>query len=373
MPTAGLSCLLTIVRSEPRRAPSRRSPTRRACVVTWLLLASTVCASEVRAQGLVKVTPLGSHDGELCVQDRALLFEDPTGVRILYDPGFTVDETDPRLGDVDVMLLSHAHSDHIGERRPGRGGSCAAPAQGALNPFSNFASIAAVKRAAAFLVSSDLDTFIGRKIENMLGTPTPLCVARSASNETLVPRSSPCVSRVHPGGSLVVRRVGAASGVRIAAVQAAHPSGIPASLLESPGAPPGTSGYGGIAGGYVVLFTNGLIAYLTGDTGLSADIEVVAKFYRPNLVVINIGDVGGLGPTEAAFAVREMTRPTSVMPSHVYEQSTEGGAVRPGSRVDQFTRLVQHLEGRDGYIGVVVPLSGVTRTFDGEGRCAGCR
>jgi hypothetical protein len=38
----------------------------------------------------VKVTPLGSRTGNFCAQDRALLFEDPTGVGILYDPGNTV-------------------------------------------------------------------------------------------------------------------------------------------------------------------------------------------------------------------------------------------------------------------------------------------
>ena len=31
----------------------------------------------------VKVTPLGSHDGEFCPLDRALVFEDPDGTRIL--------------------------------------------------------------------------------------------------------------------------------------------------------------------------------------------------------------------------------------------------------------------------------------------------
>ena len=63
----------------------------------------------------VKTTPLGSHDGEFCQNDRAMLFEDPTGVRILFDAGQTVaGATDPRLGDVHVILLSHAHNDHIG-------------------------------------------------------------------------------------------------------------------------------------------------------------------------------------------------------------------------------------------------------------------
>ena len=35
----------------------------------------------------VKITPLGTHTGELCDRDRATIFEDPTGVRILYDAG----------------------------------------------------------------------------------------------------------------------------------------------------------------------------------------------------------------------------------------------------------------------------------------------
>jgi hypothetical protein len=65
----------------------------------------------------VKVTPLGARTGEFCNADRALLFEDPTGVRILYDPGATVaGGTDPRLGDVHAILLSHA-PETISERR----------------------------------------------------------------------------------------------------------------------------------------------------------------------------------------------------------------------------------------------------------------
>ena len=349
------------MKSSGRSAACRiRATTLVTFSVLMILGSAHAFVGRAHAQALVKVTPLGSHDGELCVQDRALLFEDPTGVRILFDPGFFVDETDPRLGDVHIMLLSHAHPDHIGERRPARGGTCVAPGQGALNPLSNFASILAAKRAAAFFVSSEMDGFMRAKVPGL-----PLCMPRDRDDETIVPLAAACSTRIHPGGSLVVRRAGSADAVRIAAVQAAHPNGIPASLVE--GASATSPAYGGIAGGYILQFTNGLVVYLTGDTGFFSDMELIARFYRPSVLVINIGDVGTLGPTEAAFVVQNLVRSTTVMPSHVYEQSTLGGSVRRGSRLERFISLVR------GYAEVVVPISNVTRTFDGEGRCVGCR
>src|SRR5574341_1085463 len=78
----------------------------------------------------VKITPLGSHDGEFCRNDRALVFEDPDGTRILYDAGRTVrGPDDPRLSKIDGVLLSHVHSDHMGGEAPAKAneGSCAAP------------------------------------------------------------------------------------------------------------------------------------------------------------------------------------------------------------------------------------------------------
>src|SRR4029453_4076775 len=82
------------------------------------------------AAGTVKITSFGSLDGNLCRHDRSFGFEDvPTGIKILWDPGRTVDETDPRLGGIDLILLSGAHGDHLGDARINRAspGTCGAP------------------------------------------------------------------------------------------------------------------------------------------------------------------------------------------------------------------------------------------------------
>ena len=65
----------------------------------------------------VKITPLGSQQGEFCQLDRALILEDPDGTRVLYDPGRTVaGADDPRLGKIDAVLVSHMHGDHVGDK-----------------------------------------------------------------------------------------------------------------------------------------------------------------------------------------------------------------------------------------------------------------
>src|SRR5215831_18343900 len=112
-------------------------------------LAAAFLAVQAQAAN-VKVTPVGQRTGEFCAQDRAILFEDPTGVRILYDPGNTVTgETDGRLGDVHVILISHAHSDHLGNAKlnqdPNASSSSCSNADTTPQPNSNTAEIAAAK------------------------------------------------------------------------------------------------------------------------------------------------------------------------------------------------------------------------------------
>jgi L-ascorbate metabolism protein UlaG (beta-lactamase superfamily) len=346
----------------------RRGPALLA-VCALVALAALHPAAQTRSDALVKITPLGTHAGELCRNDRAMLFEDSTGVRILYDPGRTVDEGDPRLGDVHVMLLSHAHTDHIGDTRPNRSapGTCAAPAAGPANPDSNFVDIAAAKRAAV-LAPGELADFLGRKIQDVRGSTTPGCSANGLDNTFDVPLAAPCTATLRPGGSRTARRAGSTSGVRIAVVQATHSNGINAQFIDAPGVAPGLSGYGGTEGGFVLTFTNGLVVYLTGDTGMMGDMQsVISRFYKPTVVVVNMSDTATMGPNEAAFMIDQLVRPRTVMPSHVNEQATSGGAIRSGTRVDLFNSLVR------SFVDVVVPVSDVVRSFDGSGRCIGCQ
>src|SRR5262249_18371713 len=104
-------------------------PMKRFATSAIVVVAALAAASVASAQN-VKITPLGSHAGELCSRDRATIFEDPTGVRILYDPGQSVTGgDDARLGKIDVVILSHAHGDHIGDMKLKalEAGTCAKP------------------------------------------------------------------------------------------------------------------------------------------------------------------------------------------------------------------------------------------------------
>ncbi|MEJ2143399.1 MAG: MBL fold metallo-hydrolase, partial [Gammaproteobacteria bacterium] len=86
-------------------------------VLSFLLLVLAGIGSGTVLADTVKISPLGSHDGEFCRNDRALIFEDPDGTRILYDAGRTVrGPDDPRLGNIDAVLLSHVHGDHLGDK-----------------------------------------------------------------------------------------------------------------------------------------------------------------------------------------------------------------------------------------------------------------
>jgi len=298
---------------------------------------------------IVKITPLGSHDGDFCRYDRALILEDPNGTRLLYDAGRTVaGPDDPRLGHIDVVLVSHMHGDHVGDRHMAtvNAGECAAPdfpVNAALN--TNSVNIALAK-GATIITGSEMPKFFAAKLEALGGSAKQSQLVRFGASRTV-------------------------NGVSLTTVPAAHSNGIAAAMIGGElGAllkATGLTAYAGPPTGYVVTFTNGLKVYLSGDTGITAEQETVVKdHYRVQLAVMNIGDTFTTGPKEAAYVINELVKPAAVIASHANEQATSNGRLLAGTRTEQFLQAVN--------VPVHIPLSGKTMAFDGEGRCqSGCQ
>ncbi len=339
-----------------------------ACAGAALALA--LATSPAVAQN-VKITPLGSHPGELCANDRATLFEDPTGVRILYDVGHTVTGTgDARLGQLHVVLLSHAHGDHIGDQKLKAlgAGTCSNSDRVAAGPNSMTAEIAAAKNTA-IVMTSDMGAFIGTKIQNIRGgKPVTFCPQSAGAID--VPVATPCRSNTHLGGAFIARAAGASQGVEITIVYASHANNVPLSLLSEVQranlGPDGTSIVLGPPTGFVVKFTNGLTAYLSGDTGIHTEMKtVVNEYHKANLAVLNLGPSAGT-VMSGAHAMNELVRPASVILTHPNEAVTEGGKLRPTSRA---AALIKQLKGVTPHLAI----SGRTMEFDSNGKCAaGC-
>ncbi|MFO1323971.1 MAG: MBL fold metallo-hydrolase [Burkholderiales bacterium] len=335
----------------------------------FALAALTAFALPAAGQN-VKITPLGSHAGELCNRDRATIFEDPTGVRILYDAGQSVTGgDDPRLSTVHAVLLSHAHGDHMGDMRlkAQEAGTCENPDLVSAAPNSTTAEIAAAKNAAIMMLAP-MANFIGRKVEAIRAKPTGNCP--QAGDDVVVPVAAPCLAAAMIGGMRTLRTANAPRAVEITIVTAAHDSTVSRSLLTDPERKnleaDNVSLTLGPSTGYVIRFTNGLVVYLSGDTGLHADMKTLAnEYHKANLMMLNMGPTA-VTAHSAAYAANELVRPASVIATHVNEAATSGGKLRPSSRTAAFSGLVK---GRPVYLA----LSGKTMEFDGDGKCvAGC-
>jgi len=315
-----------------------------ALPIIWI----AVAAAQSVAAANVKITPLGSHDGEFCRFDRAMILEDPDGTRILYDAGRTVaGPDDPRLGKIDVVLVSHMHGDHVGDRHLTQvnGGECGKPdVSVSAAPNTNSVNIVLAKNAK-IITGSEMPRFFSGKLKSLGGDPGASQLVRFGAS----------------------RKV---SGVSITTVPAVHSNGVSGSFIEGDLGEllnaAGLTAYAGPPTGYVLTFSNGLAVYLSGDTGITAEQDsVVRQHYRAKLVVMNIGDTFTTGPAEAAFVINELVKPKAVIASHANEVATKNGKVIAGTKTETFIKATK--------VPVHVPLSGRTMEFDGEGACvSGC-
>jgi len=191
-----------------------------------------------------------------------------TGKILLIDPWVTNPafasgkEELTSLNRVDLIFLTHGHSDHVGN------------------------AVEIGKRTGATLVSNfDLSA----AMISELGYPEA-----QTSNETTG----------HLGGGLSLLD----GEARVQFVPAWHGSSVQRDEDATPV-------YAGSPTGLIVALRNGPTIYHTGDTDLFSDMALVKRFHKIDVMLVCIGDHFTMGPARAAEAVKLVT-PKTVVPMH---------------------------------------------------------
>ena len=169
-------------------------------------------------------------------------FDSAGGKRIYLDPWLgnpKCPESEKRVERVDVLALTHAHSDHIGS------------------------AIEIAKAHSPTIVAQfDLAGWMERQ-------------GVEGASELGMNR----------GGTVDV------DGIQFTFTDARHSSTTP------------DGSYGGAAGGYVIRFEDGTKVYASGDTCVFGDMQLIGRIYEPDVAILPIGDHFTMGPRAAAVAL----------------------------------------------------------------------
>lgn len=180
----------------------------------------------------------------------------PDGKVILLDPWLTTNpvlpESEKHQDRVDLMLISHAHFDHMAD---------AIPVANQRHP-----DVIVIFELAEYLQSKGVDKTNG----------------------------------MNKGGTT------AWNGVQITMVDAIHSSGF---MENDHPVQVGT------AAGYVIRFADGFTVYFSGDMDLFEGFSLIGRFYKPHVAILPIGDHFTMGTRQAAEAIR-MLGVKRVIPIH---------------------------------------------------------
>ena len=194
----------------------------------------------------------------------------PSGKVIVTDPWLKANPLTPpefknleALGKVDVLLVSHGHTDHVAD----------APELAKLNHVPLYGP--------------------GDMNANMVALG-------------ILP--APLAPRFNKSGT-----VEPAPGVKVTAVRAEHSSPL---VWRNAATGKDESHAGGEPLGFIIEMEDGYKIWHMGDTGLFGDMAFIANYYKPDLVLMPIGGNFTMGPQEAAYAARELIRVPQVIPMH---------------------------------------------------------